>query len=375
MNPASETDLGCAGPAGRNTLRVDAARQLILDSFRPVGGWEMVPVRDALGRILARDVIAPCNVPAHDNSAMDGYAIRAADLAAQGDTTLDVVGTAFAGRAFSGIVGAGQAVRIMTGAVMPHGADAVVVQEITRSEGNKVVIPPGQRAGQNLRRAGEALALGSAALAAGEVNDRNRYTLYGALTRHGYELLDMVDVPDEPPTMEAAFAQAARHADVILTTGGVSVGEADFIRELMDKLGEVRFWKLEIKPGRPMAFGHLGGAWLFGLPGNPVAVMVTFYQIVQDALLRMAGMDPLPPRPLLEVVCADRLRKNPGRREYPRGKLEFADGRWQVRTTGAQGSGILRSMSEADCFIILDEECAGVEAGERVTVQLFEGLI
>ncbi len=421
MNPASETDLGCAGPAGRNTLRVDAARQLILDSIRPVGGWEMVPVRDALGRILARDVIAPCNVPAHDNSAMDGYAIRAADLAAQGDTTLDVVGTAFAGRAFSGIVGAGQAVRIMTGAVMPHGADAVVVQEITRSEGNKVVIPPGQRAGQNLRRAGEDLALGSAALAAGkrirpadlgliaslgiaevavarrlrvaffstgdelasigrplapgEVYDSNRYTLFGALTRLGFELLDMGVVPDEPATMEAAFAQAARHADVILTTGGVSVGEADFIRELMDKLGEVRFWKLEIKPGRPMAFGHLGGAWLFGLPGNPVAVMVTFYQIVQDALLRMAGMDPLPPRPLLEVVCADRLRKNPGRREYPRGKLEFADGRWQVRTTGAQGSGILRSMSEADCFIILDEECAGVEAGERVTVQLFEGLI
>lgn len=314
---------GCAAPSSSPaSLTVDAARRLIFDRLTPVGGYERIALRAALGRILAEPVIAPCNVPAHDNSAMDGYAIRADDLPESGEASFQVVGTAYAGRGFSGIVGAGQAVRIMTGAVVPMGADTIVVQEIVQTDGDRVVVPPGQRRGQNLRRAGEDLALGAIALPAGkrlgpaelglvaslgiaevsvtrrlrvaffstgdelasigrplapgEVYDSNRYTLFGALTRLGCDLLDMGVIRDEPESMETAFREAARHADVIITTGGVSVGEADFIRDLMARLGEVSFWKLEIKPGRPMAFGRLGSAWMFGLPGNPVAVMVTF---------------------------------------------------------------------------------------------------
>ncbi|HMV61760.1 MAG TPA: molybdopterin molybdotransferase MoeA [Zoogloea sp.] len=415
-------DSGCAAPSSSPaSLTVDAARRLIFDRLTPVGGYERIALRAALGRILAEPVIAPCNVPAHDNSAMDGYAIRADDLPESGEASFQVVGTAYAGRGFSGIVGAGQAVRIMTGAVVPMGADTIVVQEIVQTDGDRVVVPPGQRRGQNLRRAGEDLALGAIALPAGkrlgpaelglvaslgiaevsvtrrlrvaffstgdelasigrplapgEVYDSNRYTLFGALTRLGCDLLDMGVIRDEPESMETAFREAARHADVIITTGGVSVGEADFIRDLMARLGEVSFWKLEIKPGRPMAFGRLGSAWMFGLPGNPVAVMVTFYQFVQDALLHLGGLTPLPERPLVPAECADAIRKQPGRREFLRGRLSREDGIWKVRLSGAQGSGILRSMSEANCFIVLEETRGNVAPGDAVSVQLFDGLI
>lgn len=409
------------GDPGRNFLSVADARSAILESIEPVIGWERVAVRSALGRILAEDVIAPCNVPAHDNSAMDGYAVRAADLAAGADSALTVVGTAFAGKPFSGIVGVGQAVRIMTGAEIPEGADTIVVQEVVRRIDNQVFVPPGQRAGQNLRRAGEDLALGGTALATGsrcgpaelgliaslgiaeivvhrrlrvaffstgdeiatigrplapgQVYDSNRYTLYGALSRLGCELIDMGVVADNPSALEAAFADAAQAADVIITSGGVSVGEADFIREMMTRMGEVSFWKLAIKPGRPMAFGRIGNARLFGLPGNPVAVLVTFYQFVQDALLKLMGVSPLPAPGLFEVICTDTIRKQAGRCEYVRGRMSRTDGRISVAQAGAQGSGILRSMSEADCFIVLPEECSGVQAGERVLVQPFDGLV
>jgi molybdopterin molybdotransferase len=402
-------------------LDVATARRAILERLQPVAGWERVAVRGALGRVLAQDVIAPCNVPAHDNSAMDGYAVRAADLDAGAETALRVVGSAFAGRPFSGSVGAGQAVRIMTGAAIPPGADTIVVQEVCRREGEQVFIPAGQQPGQHLRRAGEDLAAGAAALAAGarcgpaelglvaslgiaevvvrrplrvaffstgdeiasigrplapgEVYDSNRYTLYGALRRLGCELLDMGVVADDRAALEAAFRDAAAAADVVITSGGVSVGEADFIRDMMAKLGEVSFWKLAIKPGRPMAFGRIGGAWLFGLPGNPVAVLVTFYQFVQDALLRLAGVDPLPPPNLFPASCAHPIRKQPGRREFMRGRLLRDGGPPRVALAGAQGSGVLRSMAEADCFIVLTEDCAGVAAGDTVLVQPFDGLV
>ncbi|KAB2965224.1 molybdopterin molybdotransferase MoeA [Zoogloea sp.] len=414
-------DNGCASAGARKTLSVDEARQIILSTVTPLSGWEKVAIRAALGRILAADVIAPCNVPAHDNSAMDGYAVRAEDLSADGEVSLQVVGTAFAGRGFSGIVGAGQAVRIMTGGVMPMGADTIVVQEIVRTEGSTVVVPAGIRKGQNVRRAGEDLAEGAVAiprgklmgpaelglaaslglaevcvtrrlrvaffstgdelatigrpLAPGEVYDSNRYTLHGALTRLGCELVDMGVIPDRPDELEAAFRNAAACSDVVLTTGGVSVGEADFIRELMARLGEVSFWKIDIKPGRPMAFGKIGNTWMFGLPGNPVAVMVTYYQFVMDALLRVAGQDPLPQRPLMQAVCTSAIRKLSGRKEFLRGRLYLEDGQWQVRSASAQGSGILRSMSEANCFIVLDEHRGDVSPGETVQVQLFDGLV
>ncbi|MBS0509885.1 MAG: molybdopterin molybdotransferase MoeA [Proteobacteria bacterium] len=404
----------------RNQVSVAAARRIILDSISPVSGWERVAVRAALGRVLCEDVIAPCNVPAHDNSAMDGYAVRAADLAAEGDTVLHVVGTAFAGRPFSGIVGAGQALRIMTGAAIPEGADTIVVQEAVRREGDRLFVPSGQKAGQNLRRAGEDLPLGGVALAAGtrcgpaelgliaslgiaevavqrrlrvaffstgdeiasigrplapgQVYDSNRYTLFGALSRLGCELLDMGVVADDPAALEDAFREASSAADVVITSGGVSVGEADFIRDMMSRMGEVVFWKLAIKPGRPMAFGRVGNAVLFGLPGNPVAVLVAFYQFVQDALLQMMGVSPLPAAQHFAVPCEVAIRKQPGRCEFMRGKLLRDGARLSVTLAGAQGSGVLRSMSEADCFIVLPEDCAGIEPGEPVLVQPFAGL-
>lgn len=404
----------------KKSLTVAEARQHLFSALSPVSGWETVPVRAALGRILFRDVVAPFDVPAHTNSAMDGYAVRHADLAA-GDTRLAVVGTALAGNPFSGSVGAGQAVRIMTGAMLPHGADTVVVQECATVDGENVVIPTGQERGQNVRHAGEDLARGKPALPAGkrlgpaeigllaslgigevtvrrrlrvaffstgdeiaslgrplgpgEIYDSNRYTLYGVLTRLGVDLIDMGVVRDDPAALEQALREASAQADVILTSGGVSVGEADFIREIMARLGDVKFWKLDIKPGRPMAFGRIGNAWLFGLPGNPVAVMVTFQQIVADALLRLMGCDPLPERPVFRVPCVSAIGKSAGRREFPRGVLFLEDGEWNVRLAGNQGSGVLSSMSGANCFIVLPETGCDVAPGDRVDVQPFEGLI
>jgi len=401
-------------------LSAAEARDRMVAEVVPISGREFLPVRSALGRILAADIVAPHDVPAHDNSAMDGYAVRFDSLATAGETKLTVVGTAFAGGAFSGLVGKGQAVRIMTGAVLPAGADTVVVQEVTRVEADAVFVPAGQRQGQNTRRAGEDLAHGAVALPAGkrigpaelgliaslgvaevevkrrlrvaffstgdelasigkplapgEVYDSNRYTLHGLLTKLGADIIDMGVVPDQPEVLEATLAEAAQVADAIITTGGVSVGEADFVREILEKLGEVRFWKLNIKPGRPMAFGKVGNAWLFGLPGNPVAVMVSYTQFALDALLRLSGLDPLPVRPLLTVIAENAIRKQPGRREYLRGQIVAVDGQWQVKTIGNQGSGVLRSMSEANCFVVLAEDCAGVQAGESVQVQLFDGL-
>ncbi len=402
-------------------LTTAEAQAHLLAAVAPVTGREVLPLREALGRVLAADIVAPHDVPAHDNSAMDGYAVRADCLAAAGETRLTVVGTAFAGNAFSGIVGPGQAVRIMTGAVLPQGADTVVVQEVARLEGNEVIVPAGQKKGNNTRRAGEDLAHGQIALPAGkrlgpaelgligslgiaevtvrrrlkvaffstgdeiaslgqplapgQIYDSNRYTLYGLLERLGAEVIDLGVVRDRPEDLEAALQEAAAAADVIITSGGVSVGEADFVREILARLGEVKFWKLQIKPGRPMAFGRIGKAWLFGLPGNPVAVMVSYTQFALDALLKLAGVDPLPQRPLLKVPCSEAIRKSPGRREFLRGQAAVVDGRWQVKPFPYQGSGVLRSMSEANCFIVLPEETGDVTPGDCVEVQLFEGLL
>ena len=409
------------GDAERALLSVGAARSLILDTLSPIEGWECVAVRAALDRVLARDVIAPCNVPAYDNSAMDGYAVRAADLASDAETALALVGTAFAGHPFAHTVGAGEAVRIMTGAPVPDGADTIVMQELTRREGEQVRVPAGLKKGQNLRRAGEDLAAGSIALAAGtrcgpaelgliaslgiaevvvhrplrvaffstgdeitsiglplapgKVYDSNRYTLFGALSRLGCELLDMGVIPDEAAALEAALRDAARAADVIITSGGVSVGEADFIREMMARMGEVSFWKLAIKPGRPMAFGRIGDAVLFGLPGNPVAVLVSFYQFVQDALLKLMGVSPLAPAERFAVRADFALRKQPGRVEYLRGRLQRDGAEPTVAMAGAQGSGVLRSMSDADCFVVLPEDCTAVQPGDMVFIQPFNGLV
>jgi len=416
--------LSCADDYDPNSLPVARARALILSLIAPVTGHERAFVRLGLNRVLAEDVIAPANVPAHDNSAMDGYAVRHVDLAAAGETRMKVAGTAYAGRSFEGAIGPGEALRIMTGAIVPPGLDSVVIQEVVQVEGDSVVIPPGQRAGQNFRHAGEDLQAGQPALKAGkllrpaeigllaslgqvevtlkrrlrvavfstgdelgalgnplqsgQVYDSNRYTLWAMLQRLGCEVLDMGVVKDDPAALEAALLEAASNSDAIITSGGVSVGEADFIRELMARLGEVAFWKIAMKPGRPMAFGKIAGvgnsAWLFGLPGNPVAVMVTFYQFVRPALLKMMGTEPLS-LPSFQVACSAPLKKAPGRTEFLRGWLYQDRGIWQVRPTGAQGSGILRSMSDANCFIVLEHERGNVAAGEMVAVQAMEGLV
>lgn len=407
------------------TLPVDTGRQLIIDAVSPIVGTEHIPLRDALGRVLAESVVCPIDVPPHDNSAMDGYGLRGADLAADGPTTLDIVGTALAGQPCAASVGPGQAVRIMTGARLPAGVDTVVMQEVARVEGGRVTLAPGQRAGHNIRRAGEDLHAGQVALAAGrqirpaelglvaslgisevavrrrlrvaffstgdevvtigsaardgQIYDSNRYTLFGMLTRLGVDVIDIGVVRDDPDALETTLREAASVADVVITSGGVSVGDADFTRDMMARLGEVLFWKIAMKPGRPMAFGRIGrhgdSAWLFGLPGNPVAVMVSFYQFVQPALLRLAGVDPLPAMPVLQASCTTPLRKAPGRTEFLRGVLSLDGGRWQVRTTGAQGSGILSSMADANCFIILGPGQTKVAVGEPVSVQLFDGLV
>jgi molybdopterin molybdotransferase len=416
------TQASCADDYDPNSMPVAKAREFIHRFLQPVDAVLRVPVRSALGRVLAEDVLSPVDVPAHRNSAMDGWAMRGADLKPEGETTLVEIGSSFAGRPFRGEVGRGQCVRIMTGGVVPRGADTVVMQERARASGKSVSFAPGQKTGQNVREAGEDLAAGSIALrrgrlvrpadlgliaslgigevpvyrplrvaffstgdelksigttlGEGEIYDSNRYTLFGMLTRLGCEVLDMGVVRDDPKLLERAFREAAAAADVVITSGGVSVGEADFVKAMLDRLGEVVFWKIAMKPGRPLAYGRLGGAHFFGLPGNPVSVMVTFYQFVRDALLVLMGADPVAPVPTFKAVCTSKLKKAPGRTEFQRGILaRGADGALTVKPTGEQGSGILKSMSDANCFIILDDATGNVEAGASVEVQLLEGIV
>lgn len=419
---ATLREISCADDYDPNSMPVDKAREVIARFLSPVSTAERVHIRAALGRVLAADVISPLDVPAHDNSAMDGYAVRFADLKAGGEVTLKVAGTAFAGAPFAGAMKAGECVRIMTGGVVPAGADTIVMQEHVQAKGDQVTMGGGHRKGQNLRRAGEDLKAGQAALkcgqvlrpaeigliaslgipevsvyrrlrvaffstgdelvsvgtqpAEGQIYDSNRYTIYGMLERLGCEVIDMGVVRDDPALLEQAFQEAAATADVVITSGGVSVGEADFVKELLNKLGEVVFWKIAMKPGRPLAYGKIGKAHFFGLPGNPVSVMVTFYQFVRDALLKLSGRDPIAPLATFKVPCTSSLKKAPGRTEFQRGILsQDVAGHWSVRVTGEQGSGILRSMSEANCFIILPTDQGNVAPGALVDVQVMEGVI
>ncbi len=413
--------VSCMDDYDPNALHVEKARAVIRSFLTPISETEHLPVRLALGRVLAEDIVSTMNVPAHDNSAMDGYALRHADLAGDGPTALKVIGTAFAGKAFGGGPAKGECVRVMTGAVMPAGCDTVVIQEIVKTEGDTALIPPGQKQGQNRRFAGEDLALGKVVLKAGQpvhpaelgliaslgigeitvrrrvrvaffstgdelvsvgtplkegqVYDSNRYTLWGMLARLDVEIIDLGVVPDDPHSLEHAFIDASAKADAVITSGGVSVGEADFTRKLLGQMGEVLFWKIAMKPGRPMAFGKIGKAHFFGLPGNPVAVMVTFHQFVRDALLHIAGRSDDTTLPLLKMPCTSSIKKSPGRTEYVRGRMTQAPtGDWQVTITGSQGSGVLRSMSEANCFIVLGHAQASVKPGDAVSVQVFDGL-
>jgi molybdopterin molybdotransferase len=398
----------------------------------PVAESTEQPLFDALGKVLCADVISPMDVPPHDNSAMDGYAFDGSQLQADIPLKLKVVGTALAGKAWVGTAGQGDCVKIMTGAIMPAGFDTVVPQEIVTQLGGEtpcVVIPPGiLKAGDNRRLRGEDLAQGRPALLKGQtvtparlglaaslglpslpcwrplrvayfstgdeilslgeapregaVYDSNRYTTFGLLKRLGCEVIDMGVVKDDPTLLEAAFRSAAAQADVIITSGGVSVGEADYTKAMMKKLGDVAFWRIAMRPGRPMAVGRIAfesndkaGAVLFGLPGNPVAVMVTFLAFVRPALLQMMGCTDSP-APLLKAHSQEPMRKKAGRTEYQRGWVSSAaDGSLQVRTTGNQGSGVLSSMAEANGLIMLHHDQSNVAVGDLLDVLMFDGAI
>ncbi len=421
--------VSCLSDYDPNALPVAQAQAIMRDFVQPVTGVARVPIRSALDRVLAEDVLSSIDVPAHDNSAMDGFAFASAELSrdsGRDDLVLRVIGTAYAGTAFDGTPGPGEAVRVMTGAVMPAGCDTVIPQEFTQGDAAGVRFArDAVRAGDNRRLRGEDLAKGNAALAAGRilrpadigllaslgiaevpvrrrlrvaffstgdelrsigepldagcVYDSNRYTLHGMLSRLGVELIDMGVVRDDPAALEAAFRTAAENADAIITSGGVSVGEADFTKQMMAQLGDVTFWKIAMRPGRPMAFGRIAsndhGAFLFGLPGNPVAVMVTFYHFVRGALLRMMGAAESG-APLVPATSVAPIRKRPGRTEYQRGIAALnGSGQLEVRLTGQQGSGVLRSMSEANCFVVLPHEQGQVNAGDTVQLLLFDGLV
>jgi molybdopterin molybdotransferase len=388
---------------------------------------------ESFDKVLAEDVISAVDVPPHDNSAMDGLAFDGAGLQAGAPLTLRVIGTALAGKAWAGRVGTGECVKIMTGAIMPAGTDTVVPQEFVRASGagDGLMLVPADilQRGDNRRFKGEDLALGQPALFKGQrltparlglaaslglasvktfrplkvayfstgdeilslgeppregaVYDSNRYTVFGLLKRMGCEVIDMGVVRDEPALLEAAFLSAALQADAIITSGGVSVGEADYTKAMMKKLGDVAFWRVAMRPGRPMAVGRIAsaspsrpnGAVLFGLPGNPVAVMVTFLAFVRPALLKMMGCSDAPP-PLIKAQSLEPMRKKPGRTEYQRGWVQAAsDGSLQVRTTGNQGSGVLRSMAEANGLIVLHHAQGNVAVGESVDVMMFDGVI
>ena len=408
-------------------LSVDKAQEFIqhLVKALPAINSEELPLMQALGRIVAEDIISPINVPAHDNSAMDGFAFDGKQLGTA-PLQLRLVGTALAGKAWQGNVKSGECVKIMTGAVMPEGLDTVIAQELTTlkaADGETVVeVPAGiLQAGDNRRKAGEDLQRGLPALMAGStlspaalglvaslgiakvkvyrqlrvayfstgdevlslgdalregaVYDSNRYTVFGLLSRMGCAVIDMGVVRDDPVFLEDAFKQAASSADVIITSGGVSVGEADFTKAMMKKLGDVAFWKIAMRPGRPMAVGRLGNSILFGLPGNPVAVMVTFLAFVKPALLHLMGGTPST-TPYLRAKSAVALRKKPGRTEYQRGFVRtLPDGTLQVEAAGNQGSGVLRSMVEANGLIVLHHHQSNVAAGDEVDVMMFEGAI
>ncbi len=407
-------------------LSVDAARASMLRHTVAVAETEQLGLTDALGRILAEDIVSPIDVPAHDNAAMDGWALRGADLVAGRPCSLREIGSAFAGQPYSGAVGPGECVRIMTGAVMPASCDTVVPQELVQAEAGRITIQADAvRPGDHRRRRGEDLPVGGLALGAGRilrpadlgliaslgiatatvrrrlrvavfstgdelcapgqplapgcVYDSNRYTLLGMLARLGCESIDLGRVPDDPAQLEARFRQACETADAVITSGGVSVGEADFTKQIMARLGDVAFWRIAMRPGRPMAFGSIASngrqACLFGLPGNPVAVMVTFYFLVRPVLLHMMGANEDGPASMT-VRAATPIRKKPGRTEFQRGILVRDEtGALQVRHTGAQGSGILSSMSAANCMIVLAPDQSNVAAGETVEVVPFDGLV
>ena len=410
---------GCADPFDPSSISLAEALDKIQQRVRPVLACERLPIRDCLGRVNNEAVKSPHNVPPLPNSAMDGYAITIASLEQDAITEFDDIGTAYAGAPFDGSCGPEQCVRIMTGALIPHGADAVIMQEqAEQSDSGKVRIDAQHRVGENIRQAGEDVQQGETVIEAGarlspadlgvlaslglsqlqvkrkpvvaffstgdelvavgeplepgKIHDSNRYSLYGMLSTMAVDIIDLGVVRDDPDSMREVLTRASTQADLIISTGGVSVGEADFIKPALEELGTTEFWKIAIKPGRPLTFGQIDASIFMGLPGNPVAVMVTFSQFVVPAIHALAGANPQRPA-LFHARALDKMRKKPGRYEFQRGIASMDENNaWQVARTGQQGSGILTSMSRANCFIVLPDDNAGVEPGDQVNIQFFD---
>ncbi len=416
----------CLDAFEADAISVDTARQIITDTITPISASETVPIRESLKRYLATDIISPINVPPHTNSAMDGYALAGNDLPTNTAIDYKIAGTSFAGIPSTQTYQSGTVVRIMTGGVMPAGTDTVIPQELVEKLDDQTIrLEPEHKAGQNVRHPGEDLAIGkkvfekgrklSAAdigilaslglgqidvlarpkvaffstgdelrsigenLKEGEIYDSNRYTLFAMLKNLNTEIIDLGVIPDTEEAIEKAFTQAAAESDIFISTGGVSVGEADYIKPTLKKLGETHFWKVAMKPGRPLTYGTLNHnkrqTKFFGLPGNPVAVMVTFLQFVQPAIHYLAS-GKQEKSITLKAIAKETIKKRPGRTEYIRGIFEQTpEGEFIVRRTGKQGSGILMSMSLANCFIHLNADSNGVNEGDTVEIQVFEGLI
>lgn len=421
MSNDIKKQISCMDDYDPSSLQPEQAKGLILDAINRLQETQQVPIRDALMRVLADDIYSNINVPSGKNSAMDGYAIYAEDIPKIGKQELKQVGTSLAGKAYKGKTKLGECVRIMTGAIMPEGMDTVIIQENIEKTDTGIRIDSKEKNGANVREAGEDIAVGDCVLQQGTlltpaelglvaslgianitvyrplrvsffstgdelrsigdeledgmIFDSNRYTLYGMLKRLGVEINDMGVIKDNPGDLKQAFTQAAKKSDVVISTGGVSVGDADYIKDVLGEKGEINFWKVAMKPGRPLTFGKINDAIFFGLPGNPVSVMVTFYQFVQPALQFMSGASHAI-QSTFKVRCESNLKKRAGRVEYQRGILTHNDNNELVAyKTGAQGSGILSSMSRANCFIILPMESEGISSGDIVEVQPFHGLV
>ncbi|MCT4702513.1 molybdopterin molybdotransferase MoeA [Enterobacteriaceae bacterium H20N1] len=400
-------------------IPLETALEQMLSRIVPVTESQTLPLLQAAGRVTANPVTSPIDVPGFDNSAMDGYAVRMADIAAGG--ALPVAGKAFAGQPFNDEWPAGACVRIMTGAPLPAGAQAVVMQEETEVTETGVRFNAPVKNGQNIRLRGEDIRSGASVLPAGkkltaaelpliaslgvadvtvlrkvraavfstgdelrlpgqplgdgQIYDTNRLAVHLMLDQLGCEVIDLGIIKDDPEALRAAFIEADSQADVVISSGGVSVGEADYTKQLLEELGEVGFWKLAIKPGKPFAFGRLQNSWFCGLPGNPVSAALTFYQLVQPLLAKLSGQqgNVLPPR--LRARTLGRLKKSPGRLDFQRGIMRTAqDGQLEVLSTGHQGSHIFSSFSQANCFIVLERERGNVEAGEWVEIEPFNAL-